>query len=97
MHLNIYRSVPAPSIPLGPVYFSRFIQNKFVCCLVASYDVIASTLREKPRVAAEQFKAYFLALLADKDYSRVIATVSKVDKSFRRSMQYRKQTPYQQP
>ena len=68
----------------------------------ATYDIIASTWREKLHVPAEQFKAYFLALLADKDFSRVIETVSKVDKSFRRSMPYRTQTrrgrlPYQQP
>ena len=30
-----------------------------------SYDIIASTLREKIHVPREQFKAYFLALLAD--------------------------------
>ena len=67
----------------------------------ASYDVIALTLREKLHVPVEEFKAYFLALLADKDFSRVIETVSKVDKSFRRSMPYRTQPrrgrfPYQQ-
>ena len=67
----------------------------------ASYDVIASTLREKLHVPAEQCKAYFLALLADKDFSRVIETISKVDKSFQRSTPYRTQTrrgrlPYQQ-
>lgn len=32
-------------------------------------------------VLAEQFKAYFLAMLADKDFSRVIETVSKIDKA----------------
>jgi len=42
--------------------------NKFVCFFTASYDLIASTLREKLHVPAEQFKAYFLALLADKDF-----------------------------
>ena len=47
----------------------------------ASYDIIASTLREKLHVPAEQFKAYFLSLLANKDFSRVIETVSKIDKS----------------
>ena len=68
----------------------------------ASYDVIASTLREKLHVPDEQFKAYFLALLADKDFSRVIETISKVDKSFQRSTPFRTQTrrgslPYRQP
>ena len=68
----------------------------------ASYDVIASTLREKLHVPAEQFKAYFLALVADKDFSRVIETISKVDNSFQRSTPFRTQTrrgrlPYQQP
>jgi len=67
----------------------------------ASYDIIASTLREKLHVPAEQFEAYFPALLADKDFPCVIETVSKVDKSFRCSMPYCAQTcregfPYQE-
>ena len=75
--------------PSGPV----------IKCLI---NVIASTLREKLHVPAEQFKAYFLALLADKDFSRVIETISKVDKSFQRSTPFRTQTrrgslPYRQP
>ena len=102
IHLHIYCSVPAPSIPLGPFYFAFLIQSKFVCFSAASYDVIASTLKEKLHVPAEQFKAYFLALLADQDFSRVIETVSEVDKPLRRSMPYHTQTrigrlTYQQP
>ena len=51
-----------------------------------NYDIIASTLREKLYVPTEQFKVYFLALFADKDFSRVIDTVSKVDESFCHSL-----------
>ena len=45
----------------------------------ASYDIIATTLREKMNVSGEQFKAYFLDLLADKEFSRIFDTISKVD------------------
>ena len=55
-----------------------------------SYEIIASTLREKIYVPTEQFKAYFLALLAGKEFSRIIDTVSKVDKSFSRSSPYQR-------
>ena len=41
-----------------------------------TYEIIASTLREKVSVSPEQFKAYFLALLADKEFSRIFDTVS---------------------
>ena len=54
----------------------------------ASYDIIATTLREKIHVPKEQFKAYCLALLADKEYTRIFHTISKVDKSFRRPAPY---------
>ena len=50
----------------------------------ASYDIIATTLREKIHVPKEQFKAYFVALLADKEYTRIFDTIAKVEKSFRR-------------
>ena len=36
----------------------------------------------------EQFKAYFLALLADKEFTRIFDTISKVDKSFKRPAPY---------
>ena len=36
----------------------------------------------------EQFKAYFLALLADKEFTRIFDTISKVDKSFKRLAPY---------
>lgn len=55
-----------------------------------SYEIIASTLREKLYVQTEQFKAYFLALLADKEFSRIIDTVSKIDKAFTRSSPYQR-------
>ena len=38
-------------------------------------SLVASSLKEKLHMPAEQFKAYFLALLADKDFSRVMETV----------------------
>ena len=54
----------------------------------ASYNIIATTLREKIHVPKEQFKAYFLALLADKEYTRIFDTIVKVEKSFRRPTPY---------
>ena len=48
-----------------------------------TYDVIACTLRDKLPVPKKQFKAYFVALLADKEYAKVLEAVSKVDKSFK--------------
>ena len=54
----------------------------------ASHDIIATTLREKIHVPKEQFKAYFLALMADKEYTRIFDTISKVDKSFRHPAPY---------
>ena len=50
----------------------------------ANYDIITTTLREKLHVPKEQFKAYFLALLTDKEYTRMFDTIAKVEKSFRR-------------
>ena len=49
----------------------------------STYDVIACTLRKKLAVPKKQFKAYFVALLADKEYAKVLEAVSKVDKSFK--------------
>ena len=54
----------------------------------ASYNIIATTLREKIHVPKEQFKAYFLALLADKEYTRIFDTIAKVERSFRRPTPY---------
>ena len=54
----------------------------------ASYDIIATNLREKIHVPKEQFKAYFLALKADKEYTRIFDTISKVDMSFRHPAPY---------
>lgn len=50
-----------------------------------TYDAIACTLREKLPVSKKQFKAYFVALLADKEYAKVLEAVAKVDKSFKSS------------
>ena len=49
----------------------------------STYNVIACTLREKLAVPKKQFKAYFVALLADKEYAKVLEAVFKVDKSFK--------------
>ena len=46
------------------------------------YDAIACTLREKLPFNKKQFKAYFVALLADKEYAKILEAVAKVDKSF---------------
>lgn len=54
---------------------------------VASYDIILGTLREKMQVPREQFKAYFLALLAEKEYSGILDSISKVDKLFKKKDQ----------
>ena len=51
----------------------------------ASFDIIAAALREKMSCPALQYKSYFLALLADKEFTRIIDTISKVDKSFSHS------------
>ena len=48
-----------------------------------SYEAITSTLRQKIGSPVDQFKAYFSALLADKEYSRVLDAVHKVDKAFK--------------
>ncbi len=48
-----------------------------------SYDVIASTLRQKLACSVPQFKAYFTALLADKDYGKILDALHKVDKPFK--------------
>ena len=37
-------------------------------------------------VSKKQFKAYFVALLADKEYAKVLEAVAKVDKSFKSSV-----------
>lgn len=49
----------------------------------ASYDVIAALLRDKLSCPISQFKAYFSALLADKEYGRILDAVNKVDKAFK--------------
>ena len=52
----------------------------------STYDAIACTLREKFPFNKKQFKAYFVALLADKEYAKVLEAVAKVDKSFKSSV-----------
>ena len=49
----------------------------------STYDAIASTLRDNLNSPKKQFKAYFVALLADKEFAKVLDTVAKVDKLFK--------------
>lgn len=49
----------------------------------ASFDIIATTLREKIHVPRD-----FLAFLADKEFTRIFDAFSKVDKSFKRPAPY---------
>ena len=51
----------------------------------STYDATACTLREKLPVPKKQLKAYFVALLADKEYAKVLEAVAKGDKSFKTS------------
>ena len=51
-----------------------------------TYDAIACTLREKLPFNKKQFKAYFVALLADKEYAKILEAVAKVDTSFKFSV-----------
>ena len=50
------------------------------------FDAMACTLREKLPVSKKQFKAYFVALLANKEYVKVLEAVAKLDKSFKSSV-----------
>ena len=52
----------------------------------STYDAMACTLREKLPFNKKQFKAYFVALLADKEYAKILEAVAKVDKSFKSSV-----------
>jgi hypothetical protein len=45
-------------------------------------NAIASTLREKLPTDVKQFKAYFVALVADKEHSKVLDSIARVDESF---------------
>ncbi|KAJ7359066.1 hypothetical protein OS493_019978 [Desmophyllum pertusum] len=49
----------------------------------AFLSAATKALRERLDKPLEQFQAYFLALLSDKDYSKVLDSISKVDKSLR--------------
>ena len=48
------------------------------------YDITVETLREKLHSPRDPFKAYFLALLAEKEYSGILDSLSKVDKLFKK-------------
>ena len=65
------------------------------------YDLAASSLRERLSVQNGHFKAYFLALLAEKDYSTVLESLAKVEKSLSRrdnaATRFRRSLPYVRP
>ena len=65
------------------------------------YDLAASSLRERLSVQNGHFKAYFLALLAEKDYSTVLESLAKVEKSLSRrdnaATRLRRSLPYARP
>ena len=65
------------------------------------YDLAASSLRERLSVQDGHFKAYFLALLAEKDYSTVLESLAKVEKSLSRrdnaATRLRRSFPYARP
>ena len=50
------------------------------------FDAMACTLGEKLPASKKQFKAYFVALLANKEFVKVLEAVAKLDKSFRSSV-----------
>ena len=52
----------------------------------STFDAIACALREKLPVSKKQFEAYFVALLAHKEYAKVLKVVAKVDKAFKSSV-----------
>ena len=52
--------------------------------MATTYDITAETLREKLHFPREQFKVYFLAFLAEKEYSGILDSLLKGDKLFKR-------------
>jgi hypothetical protein len=54
---------------------------------VTAYEIIVNILRAKMQVSREQFKAYYLALLAEKEYSGILDSITKVDKLFKKKPQ----------
>lgn len=64
------------------------------------YNLAVTSLRQGLAVPNGQFKAYFLALLAGKEYTSVLESLSKVDKSFARTdgvVPRRRSFPYARP
>lgn len=47
----------------------------------AYYEVVLMSLRERLSVPLEAFRAYFLSLLGDRQYEKVLTTIAKVDKA----------------
>ena len=54
---------------------------------VTAFDIIVNTLRSKMQVSEEQFKAYYLALVAEKEYAGILDSITKVDKLFKKKPQ----------
>lgn len=48
-------------------------------------EAACQTLRVQLNKPTDKFQAYFLALLSDKDYTKVLECIAKVDKAFKRS------------
>ena len=50
-------------------------------------DAACQTLRSSLSRPTDRFKAYFLALFSDKDYTKILDSIAKVDKAFDRHTQ----------
>ena len=62
-----------------------------------AFDIIVNTLRTKMQVSREQFKAYYLALLAEKEYAGILDSMTKVDKLFKKKSQPSQSKPSSGP
>ena len=56
-----------PSLGRAARHSRKTYQSCDVILSLPTYDIIASTLREKLKTPKKQFKAYFVVLLADKE------------------------------
>ena len=45
------------------------------------YQVVLLSLKEKLSTPVDKFRSYFLSLLGDRDYEKVLTTMAKVDKA----------------
>lgn len=48
-------------------------------------DAAVKGLRPRPQASTEIFQAYFLALLSDRDYTKVLDSLAKVDKAHKKA------------